>query len=72
MPLFMSAKVQGSGFLFYQWLQPPCEFCSSMLRKTAAVFFQCWPLQLGYSKNSKNWDTLNYYRDCPTNGIVGF
>ena len=19
-----------------------------------------------------NWDTLNYYRDCPTNGIVGF
>ena len=18
------------------------------------------------------WDTLNYYRDCPTNGIVGF
>ena len=26
----------------------------------------------GYRKNSKNWDTLNYYRDCPTNGIVGF
>ena len=25
-----------------------------------------------YRKNSKNWDTLNYYRDCPTNGIVGF
>ena len=25
-----------------------------------------------YCKNSKNWDTLNYYRDCPTNGIVGF
>ena len=25
-----------------------------------------------YHKNSKNWDTLNYYRDCPTNGIVGF
>ena len=23
-------------------------------------------------KNSKNWDTLCYYRDCPTNGIVGF
>ena len=23
-------------------------------------------------KNSKNWDTLNYYRDCPTNVIVGF
>ena len=23
-------------------------------------------------KNSKNWDTLNYHRDCPTNGIVGF
>ena len=25
-----------------------------------------------YLKNSKYWDTLNYYRDCPTNGIVGF
>ena len=25
-----------------------------------------------YRKNSNNWDTLNYYRDCPTNGIVGF
>ena len=25
-----------------------------------------------YRKNSKNWDALNYYRDCPTNGIVGF
>ena len=23
-------------------------------------------------KNSKNWDTLNYYRDCPTNRVVGF
>ena len=25
-----------------------------------------------YRKNSKNWDTVNYYRDCPTNVIVGF
>ena len=25
-----------------------------------------------YRKNSKNWDTLNHYCDCPTNGIVGF
>ena len=25
-----------------------------------------------YRKNSKNWDTLYYYRDCPTNGIIGF
>ena len=25
-----------------------------------------------YRRNSKNWDTLNYNRDCPTNGIVGF
>ena len=23
-------------------------------------------------KIKKNWDTLNYYRDCPTNVIVGF
>ena len=25
-----------------------------------------------YRKNSKNWDTINYHRDCPTNGIVAF
>ena len=25
-----------------------------------------------FRKNSINWDTLNFYRDCPTNGIVGF
>ena len=25
-----------------------------------------------YRKNSKNWDTFNYYRDCPTNVTVGF
>ena len=25
-----------------------------------------------YCKNSKNWDTLNYHRDCLTNGIVAF
>ena len=30
------------------------------------------PFKSFYRKNSKNWDTLNYYRDCPTNGIVGF
>ena len=29
-------------------------------------------LKIEYRKNSKNWDTLNYYRDCPTKGIVGF
>ena len=29
-------------------------------------------LKLRYRKNSKNWDTLNYHRDCPTNGIVAF
>ena len=29
-------------------------------------------LFLNYRKNSKNWDALNYHRDCPTNGIVAF
>ena len=31
--------------------------------------FNCFGI---YRKNSKNWDTLNYYRDCPSNGVVGF
>ena len=35
------------------------------------LIFQSYSLDM-YRKNSKNWDTLNYYRDCPTNGIVGF
>ena len=35
------------------------------MRKIIIVFMVC-------RKNSKNWDTLNYYRDCPTNGIIGF
>ena len=25
-----------------------------------------------YRKNSKNWDTSNNYRNCPTIGTVGF
>ena len=25
-----------------------------------------------YRKNPKNWDTLNNYHNCPTNGTVGF
>ena len=29
-------------------------------------------VQYNYRKKSKNWDTINYYRDCPTNVIVGF
>ena len=32
----------------------------------------CIKKNTAYRKNSKNWDTLYYYRDCPTNGIVGF
>ena len=40
-------------------------------------FFPCWNIIssvffVEYCKNSKNWDTLNYHRDCPTNGIVAF
>ena len=31
-----------------------------------------WGSNSTYRKNSKNWDTLNYHRDCPTNGIVAF
>ena len=38
--------------------------CSNTLGHTCNI--------MDYRKNSKNWDTLNYYLDCPTNGIVGF
>ena len=38
----------------------------SAISKSAVI------LAFQYRKNSKNWDTLNYYRDCPTNVIVGF
>ena len=29
-------------------------------------------LRVAKSCYCKNWDTLYYYRDCPTNGRVGF
>ena len=43
-----------------------CENILNGLRVMERTHFQC------YRKNSKNWNTLNYQRDCPTNGIVGF
>ena len=44
--------------------------CRSLCTQVGALF-TC-RLLIDYRKNSKNWDTLDYYRDCPTNGIVGF
>ena len=44
-------------------------------REVKTKMAELLPLKMfhtSYRKNSKNWDTLNYYRDCPTNGIVGF
>ena len=50
------------------WASLTC-FWSSLItllsRDTHMVFYS-------YRKNSKNSDTLNYHRDCPTNGIVAF
>ena len=42
-------------------------FCRSL----RPMFPNCTYMSI-YRKNSKNWDTLNYYRDCSTNVIVGF
>ena len=39
---------------------------------THGVTNQDFVLYIYYRKISKNWDTLNYHRDCPTNGIVAF
>ena len=46
-----------------------------MMLSTTGLRAQLFETSLAYyyyCKNSKNWDTLNYYRDCPTNGIVRF
>ena len=40
-----------------------------IMQKTRFTEFRAFSI---YRKNSKNWDTLNYHRDCPTNGIVAF
>ena len=54
-------------------------FKSLLLQNHLPLMFEIWFVALPggllvamYRKNSKNWDTLNYYRDCPTNVIVGF
>ena len=44
-----------------------CNKCNMFVLKVYPFTLNCV-----YRKNSKNWDALNYYRDCPTNGIVGF
>ena len=41
------------------------KLCDSKFFPIIVAFFE-------YRKNSKNWDTLNYHSDCPTNGIVAF
>ena len=46
-------------------------FSIAYCREYTLIKNKCVHLLL-YRKNSKNWDTLNYHRDCPTNGIVGF
>ena len=43
---------------------------STLIWSSGALAMQ--PSNSHYRKNSKNWDTLNYHPDCPTNGIVGF
>ena len=62
-----------------------CSLLSFSLRFRGAFFFyKSIPLTkqggkiigvaspVSIPKNSKNWDTINYHRDCPTNGIVRF
>ena len=52
--------------------------CCPLNCQSLAIVINGWHAQESflsytiYRKNSKNWDTLNYYRDCPTNVIVGF
>ena len=52
------------------------DFCQTHYRLHYAtqlrILMDSETLYSSYRKNSKNWDTLNYYRNCPTNGIVGF
>ena len=46
-------------------------FPCSMVTRSNNSFSSC-AVDRATVKILKNWDTLNYYRDCPTNGIVGF
>ena len=46
-----------------------CPIYRGTLTPSAHIAIRLWE---NYRKNSKNWDTLNYHCDCPTNGIVGF
>ena len=51
------------------------DFCygyRTSVKVTAIHFINTDFARPDYRKNSKNWDTLNYHRDCPTNGIVAF
>ena len=41
-----------------------------MFCRISYIIAKCILILCTYRKNSKNWDTLNYYRDCLTN--VGF
>ena len=45
-----------------------CCLKQDVIIKGSFLFSDLW----FYRKNSKNWDTLNYYPGCPTNVIVGF
>ena len=47
------------------------SFWSKLFGNKVAVY-SITHIKVFYRKNSKNWDTLNYYPDCPTNVIVGF
>ena len=63
-PLFLIIK--------YIWKRVSIHILFISLSQYRIIFIFLITETNNYRKNSKNWDTLNYHRDCPTNGIVGF
>ena len=70
----LSVTVMFPSFLIikYIWKRVSIHILFISLSQYRIIFIFLITETNNYRKNSKNWDTLNYHRDCPTNGIVGF
>ena len=64
----MYGKIQCTG----KGSNPLSQFVYILLLEDNSLFDGKHCQMLNYRKKSKNWDTSNNYRNCPTIGTVGF